>query len=51
VEIRTQNVLNESEENVSEPIKRTMRVLNLTEGLRVSEAGIRLSAETDSNEE
>jgi len=35
-------------ENVSEPIKKNMRVLNLTEKLRVSEAGIRLSADTES---
>jgi hypothetical protein len=28
-----------------------MRVLNLTEGLRVTEAGIRLSADSDCNEE
>jgi hypothetical protein len=41
------NTLNESMENVSEPIKRTMRVFNLTEKLRVSEAGIRLSVDTE----
>jgi hypothetical protein len=34
-----------------EPVARTMRVLNLNEGLRVTEAGIRLSADTDCNEE
>jgi hypothetical protein len=51
VEIRRQNAINESEENVYELIKMTMRVLNSTEENRVSEAGIRLSAGTDCKEE
>jgi len=33
---------------VPERIERTVRVLKLSEGFRVTEAGIRLSADTDS---
>ena len=51
VEFRKQNALNEVEVPEPEPIYRTMRVLKLTEGLRMSEAGICLSADTDCNEQ
>jgi hypothetical protein len=51
VENRKQSALDESEEPEPEPIERTTIVLKLSEGLRVNEAGIRLSAETDYNEQ
>jgi len=51
VEFRKQNALNEFEVPEPEPIYRTMSVLKLTEGLRMSEAGISLSADTDCKEQ
>jgi len=51
VEFRKQNALNEVEGPEPEPIYRTMSVLKLTKGLRKSEAGISLSADTDCNEQ
>ena len=50
VEFRKQNALNEVEVPEPEPIYRTMSVLKLTEGLRMSEACISLSTDTDCNE-
>jgi hypothetical protein len=49
VEILNPNLLDENKE--PEPTERTMSVLNLTESLRVTEAGIKLSVESDCNEE
>jgi hypothetical protein len=51
VEFRKKSFLDEAEETESEPIKRTMRDLILTEGFRVAEAGILLYADSDFNEE
>ena len=45
------NLLDEAQEPELEPIERSMRVSNLTEGLGVAENGIRLSVDTDCNEE
>lgn len=46
-----QSALNEPNENRSEPIERTMKDLNSTEGLRVTEPVISLSADTSCNEQ
>jgi len=43
-------MVNENEVSEPLPIERTMKVLNLTEGLRVTEAVIRLSSDNDCNE-
>ena len=51
VEFRKQNALNEVEVPEPEPIYRTMSVLKLTEGVRMTEADISLSADTDCNEQ
>jgi len=51
MEIRKRSALCESEDSETEPIERTMRVLNLTERLRVIEAGFRLSAQSDCTEQ
>jgi len=51
VEIHKQFFLDEAEEIESEPIERTMKDMNLTEGILMTEADIRLSADTDSNEQ
>ena len=45
------NLLDEAQGPELEPIESSMRVSNLTEGLGVPEAGIRLSVDTDCNEE
>jgi len=45
------NLRDEAQEPELEPIERSMRVSNLTEGLGVPEAGIRLSVDNDCNEE
>jgi len=50
VECRNQNLLDECEATESVFIEMTMRLLNLTEGFRVTEAGIRLYADSDCNE-
>jgi hypothetical protein len=41
----------ENQETQPEPIESTVRVLNLTEGLRVIGASIRLSADSDTNKQ
>jgi hypothetical protein len=46
VEIRNQSALNEAKEQVSEPIERTVRVLNLTDGVGVTKVDISVSAHT-----
>ena len=51
MEIRKQIFLEEAKEPESEPIERTMSDLNFTEGIRMTEADIRLSADTDCNEQ
>jgi hypothetical protein len=51
LEIRNSNPLDKAVEPDPEPIERTMMVLNLTEGLRITEAGFRFSDYTDCNEE
>jgi hypothetical protein len=49
VKIRNPKLLDGAQEPEPEHIGRTMRVLNLTKGLRVTEADIRLSVGCDSN--
>ena len=44
-------MLDEFEATESEFIEMTMSLLNLTEGFRVTEAGIRLYADSDCNEQ
>ena len=44
-------MLDEFEATESEFIEMTMRLLNLTEGFRVTEAGSSLSADSDCNEQ
>ena len=44
-------MLDEFEATESEFIEMTMRLLNLTEGFRVTEAGIRLYADSECNEQ
>jgi len=51
VEIRNPNLLDEAEEPETDTIYRTMRILNLNDGLRVTKAGMRLSADSDCNEQ
>jgi len=51
VKIRNPKLLDETDEPETDTIYRTMRILNLTEGLRVNDAGIRLSADSDCNEQ
>jgi hypothetical protein len=51
VKIPNPKHLDGAQEPEPEPIGRTMRVLNLTKGLRVTEADIRLSVGCDSNEQ
>ena len=51
MEIRNSKLLDETEELETDTIYRTMRILNLTEGLRVTEAPMRLSADSDCNEQ
>jgi hypothetical protein len=50
-DIRTQSALDETEEPEPESVGRSMKILNLTEGLRVTEAAIRHSADSDCNEQ
>jgi len=52
VDKRTQNALEENEGPEPEPVQvdRKMKVFNLTGGIRLTQAGIRLSAETGYNE-
>ena len=51
MDFRKQNSFNEAEETESELIEGTTRFLKLTDGLRVSEDGISLSADSDCNEQ
>jgi hypothetical protein len=51
VKIRNQNFLIEADEPEPELIQMPMRVLNLTEGFRLTEAAISLSADSGCNEE
>jgi len=51
VKIRDPKLLDETDEPETDAIYRTMRILNLTEGLRVTDAGIRLFADSDCNEQ
>jgi hypothetical protein len=51
VDIRKQSALDEVEETELEPIERAMKVLNLIERFRLTEADISLSADTDCNEQ
>jgi hypothetical protein len=44
-------LLDECEATESEFIEMTMRLLNLTEGFRVTEAGIRLYTDSECNEQ
>ena len=44
-------MLDECEATESEFIEMTMSLLNLTEGFRVTDAGIRLCADSDCNEQ
>ena len=46
-----QRAFNEVDEPLSELIERTTRDLKMTEGLRVTKAGIMLSADIDCNEQ
>jgi len=48
VKIRKPSFLDGDEDPEPEPVERNMRVLKLSEGFRVTGAGIRLSADTDS---
>ena len=50
VDFRKHSSFNEVEEPESELIERTTRFWILTEGLRVTQAGISLSADSDCNE-
>ena len=45
------NLRDEAQEPELGPIEKSMRVSNLTEGLGVPEAGIKLSVDNDCNEE
>jgi len=49
--IGKKRVLNENDETEHRPIERTMRVLNLSVGLRMTEGGIRLFADCVCNEQ
>jgi len=51
VKIRNPKLLDETDEPETDTIHRTMRILNLSEGLRVTEVDMRLSADSDCNEE
>ena len=46
-EIRIPSLLDAAQEPEPEPTERTVRVLNWSEGLRVTEADITLSVDTD----
>jgi hypothetical protein len=50
VEIRNPKVLDGAQEPEPEPTERTMSFLNLIDGLRVTDPGIRLSVDSDCNE-
>jgi cysteine synthase len=50
VEIRKQSAVEEAEEPEPDPKERAMTVLNLTEGLGVTEAGIKVFEDTDRKE-
>ena len=47
VEIWNSNFIDEGKEPEPQPIERTIRVLKLSDGLRKTVAGIRLSIDTD----
>ena len=51
MKIRDPKFLDGTDEPETDTIYRTMRILNLSEGLRVTEVDMRLSADTDCNEQ
>jgi hypothetical protein len=51
VEIRNHIAFNEADELQAEPIERNTSVLSLTQGIRLIEPGIRLSEDSDCNEQ